>query len=75
MAEVVYGESFASHQSFTAASFYSEFTLDLPLEGSNMKCLSGLKKYHKISTTEDYRTNRSCGTQKPDFVHICTCVM
>jgi len=33
MAEVVYGESSASHQSFITASFYSDFTLNLPLEG------------------------------------------
>jgi hypothetical protein len=34
MAEVVHGESSASHQSFTTASFYSDFMLNLPLEGS-----------------------------------------
>jgi hypothetical protein len=39
MAEVVYDESFASHQSFTTASFYSNFMLHLLLDGSNIKCL------------------------------------
>jgi len=54
----------------TAASFYSDFMLNLLLEGGNIQCLSGLKKYQKLSTTDDYHTIRSCGTQKNQILYI-----
>jgi hypothetical protein len=75
MAQVVYGESFASyHTSFTTESFHYEFILNLPLVGSKIKCLVW-RNTTKPLVTDDKHTNRTCGTQKPDFEHICTSIM
>jgi hypothetical protein len=40
MAKVVYDESFDVYQSLKSVSFYCDLMLNLPLVGSNIKCLA-----------------------------------